>query len=118
MTRKKEENIMSNELNLREVANGTIDPGVTLFNYFILGDYASEHKKHRFFTIGPDPSLPFDGGTVTFGPSVVNLEITRTWSTVWVSPDASTLTFQNNIEWTNIGDTPSAYHILLAETDN
>lgn len=113
---------MSNEVNITEIAYGTIDPGVPPleFYYWTSGEneYNQVRVKARFFTVEPDPWLPLgDIGVVEFEPSQMNLELTRTWATVWVGADGSH-SFQRNAAIQNIGDFTSAYHILLAETDN
>ena len=108
---------MSNELNIVETFYGTIDPGVVLEFYDWSGDYDETRKKARFFTIEPDPEISFDGGTLEFFPNKLDLELTRTWATVW-GDDNGNATFQRNATITNIGESTAAYHLLRAETDN
>jgi hypothetical protein len=117
---------MSNEVNVREIAYGTLDPQVEIEIYF-WGDYNSyntQRKRARFFSVSPDPEIPFPGGgTYEWEPSVHNLQITRVWNTVWASFDQNEgkrkHVFQSNVAIKNIGDEfISAYHLIQAETDN
>jgi hypothetical protein len=108
---------MSNEVNIVETFYGTIDPGVLIEFYDWSGNYDDVRKKARFFTVEPDPALPFDGGTIEVYPNKLDLELTRSWVTVWVDANDSK-TFQRNASVTNIGEATAAYHLLRAETDN
>ncbi len=105
---------MSNEVNISEVAFATADLGVE----WTINHWGIQPQKARFFTVVPDPRIPFDGGTILIEPSgPYNIEITRVWSTVWVS-DNGAITYQWNTVVTNVGSWTSAFHLLMAETDN
>jgi hypothetical protein len=108
---------MSHEVNIAETAYGTLDPGIWVEIYDWSGSYSKVKGKARFFTVAPDPWLPFDGGTLEFQPDKIDMEITRVWNTVWVADDGSQ-TFQRNVRIENVGSSTSAYHLLRAETDN
>lgn len=108
---------MSNEVNIVETFYGTIDPGVPLEFYDWTGEYDQVRVKARFFTVAPDPELPFGPGTIEFFPNKLDLEITRTWETVWVDGSGNK-TFQRNTTIQNVGESTAAYHLLRAETDN
>lgn len=113
---------MSNEVNIVETAYGVIDPGYSLEIYDWSGDFEETRKKARFFTVVPDTEIPIGDGIYEeyapeFGDALVNLEIIRTWTTVWVHPD-HTHTFQRNVAIKNIGPATTAFHLLRAETDN
>jgi hypothetical protein len=110
---------MSNEVNVSEIAYGTLDSGVELeiYHWGSSGSYDAQRKRGRFFSISPDPAIPFDGGTIEFVPNKVDLQITRVWNTVWTGDDESHV-FQSNIAVGNIGGSTSAYHLIQAETDN
>jgi len=109
---------MSNELNIVETAYGTLDPGQAVEIYDWSGGYDENRVKARFFTIAPDPWIPLGGGVKVEGLSEhVDLEVTRTWATVWVAADGSP-TFQRNARIENTGPYTCAYHLLRAETDN
>ncbi|MBV8614100.1 MAG: hypothetical protein JOY66_10065 [Acetobacteraceae bacterium] len=108
---------MSNEVNITETFFGTMDPGEVLQLFDWSGNYDQIRAKARFFSVSPDPLIPFDGGTIEFEPNQLNLEITRVWNTVWVDVNGNA-TFQRNVEITNIGGSTAAFHLLRAETDN
>lgn len=109
---------MSNEVNIVETAYGTLDPGFWVEIYDWSGNYDATRVKARFFTVEPDPWIPLgDGILIEFQPDKLDLEITRTWATVWVGADGSQ-TFQRNARIENIGTSTAAYHLLRAETDN
>lgn len=108
---------MSNEVNIVETAYGTLDPGLWVEIYDWSGSYDATRVKARFFTVAPDPLIPIGGGLVEFLPDKLDLEITRSWETVWVGADGSH-TFQRNARIENIGISIAAYHLLRAETDN
>lgn len=95
----------------------TIDPGVTIEFHDWNGNYDDVRKKARFFTVEPDPEIPFDGGTIEFLPNKLDLELTRSWVTVWVDSNDNR-TLQRNVSVTNIGEATAAYRLLRAETDN
>src|SRR2546425_2933066 len=81
---------MSNEVNIVETAYGTLDPGLWVEVYDWSGNYNATRVKARFFTVAPDPWIPIGGGVlVEFQPNKLDLEITRTWATVWVGSDGS-----------------------------
>lgn len=107
---------MSNEVNIVEIAYGTLDPGMSIdiYNWTVdEADYNRARVKARFFSVIP--------GTFWVRPYKVDLEITRTWVTVWAADDGSPTgahSFQRNVQITNVGDTLAAYHLLRAETDN
>jgi hypothetical protein len=108
---------MSHQVNVTETFYGTIDPGVTLEFYDWSGSYNDVRKRARFFTVAPDPMIPLGGGiTGEFSPIELNLELTGSWSTVWVD-DQGIATFQRNARIANIGFATAAYHLLRAETD-
>ena len=109
---------MSNEVSIVETFYGTIDPGVPLEFYDWSGNYDDTRKKARFFTVAPDPWIPFgDGGLIEILPNEIDLELTNSWATVWVD-DNGNATFQRNARVVNIGESTAAYHLLRAETDN
>lgn len=108
---------MSHGLDITEVLVGTIQPGEVITFFYWDGDYDKIRKKARFFTVAPDPWVPFGGGVIEAPDSVIDLELTRSWATVWVD-DNGNATFQRNAVITNIGGTTATYHLLLAETDN
>ena len=109
---------MSNEVNVVETFYGTIDPGVALEFYDWSGKYEDTRKRARFFTVEPDPEIPLGGGGVAeVLPTRLDLELTRTWVTVWVDENDKR-TLQRNAAVTNIGGGTAAYHLLRAETDN
>jgi hypothetical protein len=108
---------MSHEVNIVETAYGTLDPGVWVEIYDYSGSYDKIKVKARFFTVAPDPWLPFAGGLLEWAPNQLDLEITRVWETVWVAADG-TPTFQRNAHIANVGSNTSAYRLLRAETDN
>jgi hypothetical protein len=108
---------MFNEVNITEIFYGAIDPGQVLQFFYWNTNYDQIRVKARFFSVSPDPLLPFDGGTIEFEPDQLDLEITRDWVTVWVDINGNK-TFQRNAEVTNIGGSTAAYHLLMAETDN
>jgi hypothetical protein len=113
---------VSNEVNISELVYGTLDPGLWVEWYLGRPYYDQARRKVAFFTIVPDPAIPFgDGVTIEIAPGHVDMEITRTWNTVWSSlkPDNSIdHAFQRNVRIANPADQTSAYHLLVAETDN
>jgi hypothetical protein len=119
---------VSNQVNIFEMAYGTLDPGVPpieIYNWTTdEADYNRARVKARFFSVIPDPWIPIPGApgvSVEVLPSKLDLEITRTWVTVWASDDGSPTgahSFQRNVQITNVGDETTAYHLLRAETDN
>jgi hypothetical protein len=112
---------MSNEVNISQLAYGTLDPGFWVEWYVPRPNYDAARKKVAFFTIVPDPVI---GGTdiAPVGSSInMDLEITRTWNTVWETgfPDGSIEhVFQRNVRINNTAGEPTAYELLVAETDN
>jgi hypothetical protein len=116
---------MSNEVNIVEIAYGTLDPGmppIEIYNWTAdEADYNRAKVKARFFSVIPDPWIPIAGGSFEVLPSKLDLEITRTWITVWAWDDGSEFgahSFQRNIQIANVGEETAAYHLLRAETDN
>jgi len=111
---------VSNEVNIVEMAYGTLDPGlsVEIYNWTVdEEDYNRARVKARFFSVVPDPFL----GQFELIPNKLDFEITRTWVTVWVWEDGSgndAHSFQRNVRISNVGDSTGAYHLLRAETDN
>ena len=68
---------MSNEVNMSTPFNFVIQPGATWDLY----SPGHSGNKARFFTVNPDP----DPYGIEFEPNQMDLEITRVWSTLWVS---------------------------------
>lgn len=109
---------MSNELNVTDVFHGTIDPGVELDFYDWEGSYNSARKRAWFSTVAPDPWIDIPGfGELEIYPNQFDLQVTATWSTVWIDENGKT-TYQRNTRMANIGGSTATYHILRAETDN
>jgi hypothetical protein len=106
---------MSNEINLVQVATGTLDPGwwCELYDHSGAG-YEETRVKGRFWTIVPEPDWPIGTG---FVPQKIDLQITKVWDTVWVGVDR-TKTYQRNVGFTNIGTMTAGWRALRAETDN
>jgi hypothetical protein len=58
------------------------------------GDCDDIREKPRFFTVAPDPWLSVGGGLgIKFYPTTLNLQLTASWTTVWVD-DGGNATFQ------------------------
>jgi hypothetical protein len=109
---------MSNELNVTDIFQGTIDPGVELEFYDWHGDYDTHSKRAWFCTVAPDPWIEIPGfGDLGIFPNKLDLQVTATWSTVWADIDAN-LTYQRNTRVVNIGGSTATYHVIRAETDN
>ena len=109
---------MSNEVNIVEIAYGTLEPGWWVEIYDWSGNYDATRVKARFFTVAPDPLIPIAPGIMWEStPTKLDLEITKTWATVWVDAKGDQ-TFQRNARIENIGTDTAAYHLLRAETDN
>ena len=108
---------MSNEVNIVETFYGTMDPGVVLEFYDPSGKYEDVRHKACFFSVEPDPVLPGNGFSYEWVPNKLDLEVTRTWTTVWVDANDNRV-FQRNATVANIGQSTAAYHLLRAETDN
>jgi hypothetical protein len=116
---------VSNEVNIVEIAYGTLDPGmppIEIYDYTVgEADYNRARVKARFFSLIPDPWIPIPGGSLEVLPSKLEMEITRVWVTVWAADDGSPYgahSFQRNVRFANVGDYTAAYHLLRAETDN
>jgi hypothetical protein len=60
---------MSNEVSIAETVYGIIDPGVALEFYDWSGSYDANRVKARFFSVAPDPLLPFGGLPVEVAPN-------------------------------------------------
>jgi hypothetical protein len=111
---------MSNEVNISQLAYGTLDPGWWVEWYVPRPNYDAAKQKVAFFTIVPDPVI---GGIEIIGVGeTVNrdLEITRSWNTVWSTGTSKGIdhVFQRNVRITNPGSLTAAYELLVAETDN
>jgi hypothetical protein len=109
---------MSNEVNIAELASGTLAAGTSVEWYLPRPNYDASKAKVAFFTIVPNPATP--AGELTGN---VDMEITRTWNTVWsnVHSGGTDHAFQRNVRLTNPaapGGHASSYHLLVAETDN
>lgn len=112
---------MSNELNVSTAAFGTIDPGV-IITFYLPGtrqSYDTDRKRARFFSISADPEL----FRLELGGQHVDLEILRTWNTVWDGTEFNQNggfdhVFQSNVEFQNIGSYSTGFELLKAETDN
>jgi hypothetical protein len=105
---------VSNEVNIAEVARGILDPGdqIELYHWNI------NSNKLRFFTVVPDAWIPIgDVGKILVEPDKIDFEITRVWSTLWVSREGR-LTYQWNVTVRNVGGSTAAFRLLMAETDN
>ncbi len=112
---------MSNEVNISQLAYGTLDPGFWVEWYIPRPDYEAARKKVASFTVVPDPVV----GGVDIAPVGewinMDLEITRIWNTVWETgtPQGNIEhVFQRNVRITNPGAQQTAYELLVAETDN
>jgi hypothetical protein len=108
---------MSNGLDITEVSVGIIQPGEILTIFYWAGEYNKVRKKARFFTVVPDPFVDIGTGVVFVEPSQTDMELTRSWATVWLDENGNP-TFQRNATFTNSSDQTATYHLLLAETDN
>jgi hypothetical protein len=100
---------MSNEVNMSTPFNFVIQPGATWDLY----SPGHSGNKARFFTVNPDP----DPYGIEFEPNQMDLEITRVWSTLWVS-DTGALNYQWNVRVTNPGGSTAGCRLVVAETDN
>ena len=109
---------MSNELNVNEIAYGRLDPGEPVEIYYWNSDYGKHSRRASFFSVAPDPEIPFGGDvSIMVNPGKVDLQITDVWNTVWTNLKNQN-TFQWNVRIINIGNQTSAYHLIQAETDN
>lgn len=100
---------MSNEVNISTPFSLVIQPGETWF----LFSGGNGSNKVRFFTTNADPNP----NGIEFRPNQMDLEITRAWSTLWVSP-AGDLNYQWNVHVTNPGPSTAACRLMVAETNN
>ena len=111
---------MSNEVNISQLAYGTLDPGLWVEWYLHRPNYDAAKHKAAFFTVVPDPAV---GGIelIFVGETIVrDLEITRTWNTVRSIGLANGIEhqFQRNVRIFNPAGESTAYELLVAETDN
>ncbi len=98
---------MSNEVNISQVSTAWAMPGVE----WEINNWTNvQPQKARFFTVVVEPNR----GVV--GPS--DMEITRVWSTTWVTAFTRVLTYQWNVKVKNTGSILAGYILLMAETDN
>ncbi|AQV95060.1 hypothetical protein BJN34_14355 [Cupriavidus necator] len=113
---------MSNEVNISQIASGTLDPGHGWEFYVPRPDYQAQIGKVAFFTAVPDASFDI---VLEGYPEHRDIEITRTWNTVWSSLTAQGVAqgyidhvFQRNVTVENLGPITTAFYVLVAETDN
>ena len=100
---------MSNEVNISVVSTASADPNVEWF----IWRAGIQPQKARFFTVVSYAGLIILGEPL--GP--IDFEITRVWSTEWVSAQGDT-THQWNVNVRNVGNESGLYALVMAETDN
>jgi hypothetical protein len=111
---------MSNEVNITQVAYGTMDPGVSIEWYLPRPDYDEARRKVAAFTVVPDPVIGGIEIAVLGETTHIDLDITRVWNTVWSTGTERGIdhVFQRNARVSNTAGVSAAYELLLAETDN
>jgi len=98
---------MSNEVNISQVSSAWAAPGIE----WEINNWTNvQRQKARFFTVLVEPP-----NIQSSGP--YDMEITRVWSTTWVT-DTLARTYQWNVRVKNTGGMNTSYILWMAETDN
>jgi hypothetical protein len=120
---------MSNEVNIKQIGYGTLDPGFAIEMYSWTTSesaYKKQRKQARFFTVVPDPllpSVPPGGGYIENDEGIVQMEITRVWNMVRTTvTGGANWTVDHVLQWNvallNSGQQTASWELLQAETDN